>query len=352
MTILSNSSAPNHGETFMTLCRMADELVVVSPFCFSDFSSFANGIDGIGTIRKVTFITTLQRDGVVGKVDQLISFCREMERIGVIWELRLDEALHGKMYIFKTNGQLFAGIITSANLTHNGMVENHEWGCLIENVQQLAAIEQQVLKDSPDQLTETMLVEIKERAKKKFPEGVQKEPMVTIDIEDILHPLPIAKNTRMFIKPVGVSTKPIYGGDYSRETDMYFSKKRPKAVRVGDILITYAVGGRKIMGAYKVKSEPRWDNNGDPRWPWYVASECLTPCLANNKWADIGFHVTGVAKEYVEKFNGSISHTGRKNLNALNIGWDRVQLADEYGLYLLRKIIDLENRLKKMTYEG
>ena len=83
---------------------------------------------------------------------------------------------------------------------------------------------------------------------------------------------------------------------------MYFSKKRPNAVRVGDILITYAVGGRKIMGAYKVKSEPLWDEDGDPRWPWYVESNCLTPCLANRKWADVGYHVTGVANEYVEKF--------------------------------------------------
>lgn len=347
MEILYNSNANNHHQHFMKLCSMADELLLVSPFCFSDFSNFANEIDGIGTIMKITFITTLEREGVVGKVDQLISFSREMERIGLIWELRLDEALHGKIYIFKANGHPFAGVITSANLTHNGMVANHEWGCLIDDEQQLVEIEQQVMKDAPDQLTNAMLDEIKERVKKKFPEGVKKEPVVTIDIEDIMHPFAITKDTRIFIKPVGVSNDPIYGGDYSKETDLYFSTKRPNAVRVGDILITYAVGGRKIMGAYKVKSEPLWDEDGDPRWPWYVESDCLTPCLANCKWADVGFHVTGVANEYVEKFNKAISHTGRKNLNALNIGWDRVQLDDEYGKYLLGKIMDLERRLRE-----
>ena len=56
---------------------------------------------------------------------------------------------------------------------------------------------------------------------------------------------------------------------------------------------------------------------------------------------------TGIANEYVEKFNKAISHTGRKNLNALNIGWDRVQLDDEYGKYLLGKIMDLERRLRE-----
>ena len=306
MEILYNSNASSHHQRFMRLCSMADELLLVSPFCFPDFSSFANEIADIGTIRKITFITTLEREGVVGKVDQLISFCREMERICLIWELRLDEALHGKIYIFKANGHPFASIITSANLTHNGMVANHEWGCVIEDERMLAFIEKQVIDDAPIQLTESIFEEIKERAKMKYPEGVKKEPVATIDIEDILHPFQIPQDTRIFIKPVGVSSNPIYKGDFSKDTDMYFSKKRPNAVRVGDILITYAVGGRKIMGAYKVKSEPQWDIDGDPRWPWYVESDCLTPCLANRKWADIGYHVTGVANEYGSPVNPRI----------------------------------------------
>ena len=78
-----------------------------------------------------------------------------------------------------------------------------------------------------------------------------------------------------------------------------------------------------------------------------MESDCLTPCLANRKWADIGYHVTGVANEYAEEFDKPISHTGRKNLNALNIGWDRVQLDEEYGRYLRGKIMDLESRLQE-----
>ena len=347
MTIVSNSSTSNHGETFLALCQKADELLMVSPFCYSDFSDFAEALEVAGSIHRVQFITTLKKDEVVGKIDALLSFSKEMNRIKVQWELRIDNHLHGKIYIFKKDGDQFAGIITSANLTHNGMAANHEWGCVIEDEQMLAFIEKQVIDDAPIQLTESILEEIKERAKMKYPEGVKKEPVATIDIEDILHPFQIPQDIRIFIKPVGVSSNPIYEGDFSKDTDMYFSKKRPNAVRVGDILITYAVGGRKIMGAYKVKSEPQWDEDRDPRWPWYVESDCLTPCLANRKWADIGYHVTGVAKEYAEEFDKPISHTGRKNLNALNIGWDRVQLDEEYGRYLLGKIMDLESRLQE-----
>lgn len=347
MKIISNSTITNHGEAFISLCQNADELVMVSPFCYSDFSEFADAIASARDVHSVVFITTLKDVEVVGKIDALLSFRDEMNRIKVQWELRVDNHLHGKIYIFKKDGHPFAGVITSANLTHNGMVANHEWGCQIDDEQQLRTIEQQVIDDAPDQMTDSMLDEIKERVKKKFPEGIKKEPVEKIDIGDIIHPFPITKDTRIFIKPVGVSNDPIYGGDYSKDTDMYFSKKRPNAVRVCDILITYAVGGRKIMGAYKVKSEPLRDEDGDPRWPWYVESDCLTPNLANCKWAEVGFHVTGVAREYVEQFDKPISHTGRKNLNALNIGWDRVQLDDEYGRYLLEKIMNLESRLKE-----
>lgn len=346
MAIISNINIGTHKDALLALSNKADELLIASPFCFLDFKTFANQLASIGTIRRIVFITTLKRDGVIGKIDPLLSFRDEMDRIGVEWEIRLDEQLHGKIYIFKKDGHPFAGIITSANLTENGMIKNHEYGCQIEDVAEILALEQQLLTDAPKLLSSAMLEEIKHRAKQKYPAGIKKEPVAKVDIDDILYSYEVSDGTRIFIKPVGVSYNPIYEGDYSKETNMYFSKKRPNAVRIGDILIAYAVGGRKIMGAYKVTSEPLWDEDGDSRWPWYVESDCLTPRLANCKWAQMGFHVTGIAREYVEIYNKPISHTGSQNLNAINIGWDRVQLADEYGRYLIGKIMDLEHSLE------
>lgn len=178
----------------MALCQKADELLMVTPFCYSDFSDFAEALEVAGSIHRVQFITTLKKDEVVGKIDALLSFSKEMNRIKVQWELRIDNHLHGKIYIFKKDGDPFAGIITSANLTHNGMAANHEWGCVIEDEQMLAFIEKQVIDDAPIQLTESILEEIKERAKMKYPEGVKKEPVATIDIEDILHPFQIPQD--------------------------------------------------------------------------------------------------------------------------------------------------------------
>ena len=182
MEILSNSTTTNHGEVFASLCRKADEVVMASPFCYSDFSPFADAIASCGNIYRLVFITSLKTDEVARKIDALISFRDEMNRINEQWELRADNHLHGKIYIFKNSGHPFAGIITSANLTNNGMSANHEWGCLIEDEKLLECIEHQVLEDAPVQLTSKMLDEIKERAEKKFPQGVKNEPSEAIDI--------------------------------------------------------------------------------------------------------------------------------------------------------------------------
>lgn len=272
-----------------------------------------------------------------------------MNRISVQWELRIDNHLHGKIYIFKEKGKPFAGNITSANLTYNGMVANHEWGCLIEEEDTLADIEQQVLKGSLDVLTNQMLADIKMRANMKFPEGIKKEPLVAIDIDDILHPYRIAQGTKIYIKPVGVSDNPIYEGDFSKKEQsyMYFSKKRPSSVCVGDLLIAYAVGGRKIMGVYKVTSDPKWDEDGDPRWPWHVESVILTPTLSNCKWSEANLWVTGIVNHYAETYNKPVTHNGGMNLGALNYGSDKIRLDDEYGQYLLGKVMDVERKLKE-----
>lgn len=133
MKILSNSKKSNHNVLFEALCHNADDIVMISPFCYSDFFAFAEMLETYGRIQKVLLVTTLKTEEVVGKIDSLLSFSEEMNRINVQRELRIDNHIHGKIYIFKANGHPFAGIITSANLTHNGMVANHEWGCLIDD---------------------------------------------------------------------------------------------------------------------------------------------------------------------------------------------------------------------------
>lgn len=344
MKILNNSDINSHHQCLVSLCSSADEIVMASPFCYSDFSGFAEVIKNVNSISNVIFITTAKKNEIAGKIDSLLSFYKEMERIGVQWQLRVDNRMHGKIYIFKKSSTPFAGVITSANLTYNGMEANHEWGVLIDGVQQLEKIESQIMSDAHSILTRELLYEIKDRVNTSFPSGVKMPEPVIVDIDDILHTYLVANDTRIFIKPIGVSDRPVYKGDYSEETDLYFSKKRPASVRIGDILITYAVGGRRIISAYRVTSEPKWDEEGEPRWPWYVESDCLTPSLSNHRWEHICPYVTQIANDYAEKYDKPVTHNGNNHLGALNFGWDKIWLDDEYGRYLLSKLMELERQ--------
>ena len=346
MPLLSNNTKTNHKTRLLELCSLADEVVIASPFCYTDFEGFAKDLVSCGGVHQVTFITTLKKDEVVGKIDSLLSFRDSMNGVGIEWKLCVDDSLHGKVYIFLKNGQSFSGVITSANLTYNGMEKNHEWGCLIEDAEELKALKQQLLADVEYQLSTELLDDIKQRVSEKYPNGIKKVSLDVVDIEDIVLGSKIDKSARIFIKPIGVSGKPIFEGDFSTETDSYFSKRRPSAVRIGDILITYGVGSCKIIGAYKVTSDPLNTNKPEDRWPWYVKSECMTPNLSNRKWETANLHVTAEAKRYVDQFKKPITQRKGYNLNALNRGCDKICLDNEYGRFLFGKVMALEKLLK------
>lgn len=329
-----NNTVSSHWSMVKELLSEADEVLIASPFCYSDFTEFADVVTSCG-VRRVQFVTTLKEDEVVGKIDSLLSFCREMKRIGVVCELCIDNRLHGKVYLFKKDGNAIAAIVSSANLTRNGMELNHEWGVKIDDVETGNVVEKGVMADVEYRLTEEQICRIEERARELHPEGVKKVKPQVVDIGDIVTNWSISKDTRIFIKPIGVSGNEVYYGDFSTEKYMYFSKKRPSSVRIGDILIAYGVGSCKIIGAYRVESAPIFDEDNDPRWPWYVEAVCLTPSLSNHKWEHANLHVTRLANKYAENRHKPVTHNGGINLNGLNFGCDKIRLSEDYGRYLL-----------------
>lgn len=342
MRILSNTLHCSHREKFSLLCKDAEELVIASPFCFPDFSGFADMIKNVDSISKVIFITTAKNNEIAGKIDSLLSFRNEMERIGVQWQLRFDNYLHGKKYIFKKDGVPFSGIITSANLTHKGMVMNHEWGVQIDDLQVLKEVESQIVVDAPSVLTSTLLDEIKDKVNATFPSGVQMPEPIAVNIDDILHTYQVAKDTRIFIKPIGSSENHAREADYSKER-MYFSRK-PASVCIGDIMIAYGVGIRKIIGAFKITSE-KGQPNKDSRWKWYMEAECLTPNLSNKVWYSIWLLIMSESTQYATKYGKFVTMNDNENLNGLKIHNDKIQLTKEFGKCLFNKVMSQENNL-------
>lgn len=332
MQIINNSSGSNHAKRILVLCKDADELVIASPFCFPNFNAFVSDISEDDSIRKITFITTMKNEEAVEKIDALLSFRKAMEEHGIDWQIRIDNTLHGKVYIFKKNNAPFAAIITSANLTQHGLELNHEWGCLIEDAKAIGGVEKQLLNDADIELTNERLALIKERADKARREGWKKEKPQAIQIDDILCLPTVPSGAKFFIKPIGsIDNKVRFLTDKDFK-EQHFAK-RPKAVRIGDILITYAVGARKIVSIFQVTNMANETHIPNDRWHWYVEVKNLTERLSET-WTEKSLIATDIARRYAEKYNKPVTQRGGYNLNGLRRGNDKIQLTDEFGRYL------------------
>lgn len=332
MQIIENSSCHNHYDCLLALCKQADELVIASPFCFPSFETFVSNVSNENSVRKITFITTMKNDEAVEKIDSLLSFRKAMKEHGIDWQIRIDNMLHGKVYIFKNNEVPFAAIITSANLTQHGLKQNHEWGCLVEDAKAIGCMEKQLLVYADIELTSDKLELIKKRADKTREEGWRRVKSQEIQIDDILCLPTIPNGARYFVKPMGTANQKIFDGDYSNCKEQHFAKY-PKAVRIGDILVVYAVGARKVISLFQVKSLPKRTNMPNDRWPWYVEVNNLTTKLSK-VWTEKELMVTDVARDYAEKYKLPVTQRGGYNLNGLMLGNDKIQLTDEFGRYL------------------
>lgn len=336
MRLINNVAGKNHIDVILSQLSNSDELVIASPFCFSDFSGFATDISNAGSINRITLITTLKNEEAHKKVSSLLSFRDEMERVGIEWRVLIDKSLHGKVYVFKKNANPVSAIITSANLTNNGMRSNHEWGYMINNKEEISSLEIQILSDAKYELSSKTLEELNTRVKTTNIEGPVTNPEA-IEIDDILIGTTVPDGKRIFIKPIGSSGSPIYDGDFSNENMQFFSR-RPNAVRVGDILIAYGVGSRKIISAFEVTSETLSTGNEKDRWKWYRKVKCLTPKLGR-EWMNRSLYVMSIASQYYEKYSLLVTANGNNSLNGLKSHNDKIQLADNFGRYLYSKVV-------------
>ena len=350
MYIIDNTTRNNHYAEIKKLASISDEIVIVSPFCFGDFKYFFDKIVAHNNIQSITLITTLRNEEVMNKIPSLQSFQNESKKLNINHKLFINNRLHGKVYLFKNRNTNQNAIITSANITHNGLGLNHEWGCCLSNTSVIDNLEQNINNTIQYQLTADIIQDISlklDEYNKEHPKQTKDKPL--ININDIVIPhifkVGLDSDTRIFIKPIGSTDEPIYDGDYSKEKEQYFSKKRPKAVRNGDYLISYGVGSRKIISIFKVISKaPIYSGNDDERWPWYVEVDNVTPKLGS-RWFNKNLYIMDIANEYVEMFGLNLTNNGGDTLGALQWGVDKIQLDHNFGTHLMELILNIEDKI-------
>ncbi|WP_230163171.1 restriction endonuclease PLD domain-containing protein, partial [Peribacillus simplex] len=332
-----NNIASNHYNYIKYILSDANELKIVSPFLMESLDVFFHEIKDMG-IKRITLTTTLKDNDpdLFKKANSLHSFCYNCTIHEIDYKVHIDNRLHGKIYIASKDGEPLKGIITSANFTEAGLGHNHEWGVLIYDVIELKNLINQITSVSSHALSKEELEKIIVKID-SFSKGMEglKEPKMDLKVNDIIKQKAHRSysDKRFFIKPVGWSDRH-FSINRTLATDvekLHFSKRRPAAVRVGDILICYAVGTTKLLGYFEVIEEPILLEGAD-RWPWEVKAKNLCPDYSE-RWNSYNNTISSIQASFDSSI--PITYVGGKSLGALNFGADKIRLTEPFGHHVI-----------------
>ena len=161
---ISNSGFKNHEDKVVEMISKSDEIIVVSPFLSDDCKSIIEESKGL---KKIIIITNLEKyDDTASKVISLYEYSEICKNHNIDFVLKNDGKLHGKVYIFLKEGKSIGVLVTSANFTKNGFINNNEYGLFTTDRLIQEQIIQEVNKDDLITVPEKDLVSMKNDAER------------------------------------------------------------------------------------------------------------------------------------------------------------------------------------------
>lgn len=363
-TIIDNlSDKQNHLNRLRDLFNQCDTVVLTSPFLMSDFTDFLSELD-LNNLKKIELLTTLSPKSFeqIKKISSLISLIEfpAIKNGEINCTISLNNKLHGKIYIFKSQGTIISAIISSANFTDSGLSRNHEWGIEIFDKTQIENLESSI-KNSIE-FSNISFDEL-HRMYVATTDFLDREPQTeTRNIELTLTDFLAATSwtnqlddtIEYWFKPIGVSDRPVTEDRLFDKLDdeLHFSKQRPNGVKPNDILICYGVGSTKMLSVYRVTSFPikatdeEIEDEGEwlERWPWYVEAHNLTPNFGAT-WYEHNLFKNDLLDEYLTiNPDKPITAVGTQTLGSLNFGKDKLKLDIDFAKFIINKIVNINDR--------
>lgn len=342
MKILTNAKKNNHHQTLCKLAAKADTLIIVSPFVTDDISKL---IDDMATIKNITLYTTLQKyDDTAQKVVALYEFYKYCKDKSIDLLIKIDDNLHGKVYLFYDGIKPKGFVLTSGNFTENGLVNNHEYGLCIEDADKQKEMADIIMSINTYDLSYIQLCEIYDEALK----FIKKHPAVQQEkfkVHKLINKKPSATqngSVKYYLKPVGTSQEPFVKPMVIKEVDMLGFGKNPKTMQKGDVLLLHSVGPSSIVGYYVVISDEAVfvKNDDNDRWPWKVQAECHS-LQFSAEWWDYELKTQELINEFLEKNPGQhVTLAGGDTLGALQWGRDKVQITKDFAQFIISKMPD------------
>lgn len=340
LDIISNGKKNNHLSRLKKMVAKADTLIIVSPFVTDDISKL---IEDMTTIKKITLYTTLQKyDDTAHKAVALYKFHEFCKSKGIDLLIKIDDNLHGKVYLFYDGIKAKGFVLTSGNFTENGLVNNHEYGVCVEDVEKQKEMADILMSVNTYDLSYVQLCEIYDEAQK----FIKKHPVVQQEkfkVHKLINKKPSATQNgtmKYYLKPVGTSQEPFVKPKVIEETDMLGFGKNPKTMQKGDVLLLHSVGPSSIVGYYVVTSDEAVyiKNNDDDRWPWKVQAECHSSQFSA-KWWDYELKTQELIDEFLETNPGShVTAAGGDTLGGLQWGSDKLQITKEFAQFVISKM--------------
>jgi HKD family nuclease len=349
MNLINNRTFNNHKELLKESFKVSDNAFIVSPFVSKSFKFFP--FDEFCNLKKITLLTTLKPNSI-DQVDK-VYFINELFNYGcknnIQIEVLIDNSLHGKIYIFSKNGVFSKAIVTSANFTKNGLVLNNEWGIVIEDKSVIEKIDidlrNNVVFDTLTDLDISKFLKAIENSSIKSTNNKCNLSLVD-NLKIKTNPLNISKKVNYWIKPIGVTGNVIpRNRTYDSKTEnLHFSKRFPRAVKEGDIMIAYAVGYQNILSIYRVVSKVEPTNIPNDRFPYYVVGENLTPYYGRDWYK---FNIT-ISNQKGDALNAGISKltpSGKNSYGSLMRGNDKLRVTDVFADFIINRIADINTKI-------
>ena len=131
VNIIYNDKFADHRKYLKKFGHFADKLVIVSPFLSNDMASLLENLPALKALEIYTNLDGYDMaKNILDSLNNAIEYCYEKKIDIRIWQ---NNMLHGKAYLLYRNNTEAGFIISSANYTMNGLVNNHEFGVFIDN---------------------------------------------------------------------------------------------------------------------------------------------------------------------------------------------------------------------------
>ena len=335
-----------HINAVKLLLSRSDQAIIISPFISVDAVRMVE--KNLARLNSLTLVTTFKRDDYdqVKKIPVLRSLFSISEERSMALSVKVDNKLHGKIYIGIKKEQYIGAIITSANFTRNGLVANHEWGYYIEDFNEISQLSERILKDTVCDIDNTALTTMEKAICDLGISDNLVRPKVGIDLLDMVRPTHISHGDKItfWLKPLGTIDNPI-----AQETKFDYNPFRMtfargvKSIKEGDVIIAYAVKARRILSIFTATSDKgpieHFENERDKRWPYYVMCDNRATQFGAN-WSKMNLSLDSLSKSFLSSHPQSFLHHESKTLSVFQWGLDRLRINREFAEYIIDEVIN------------